>query len=65
MNTEFEHMANVLVNATDKEKQKFLLQYIKKSKMSKQDLLQYFSKVIDCDDFDYNGMMNDEGEKYE
>lgn len=57
--TRFEHLGNVLANATDEEVQRVLHQYMKKSKSSKEYMLKYFSDVVDCEQFDYDGQMTE------
>ena len=53
MDTKFEHLGNVIANATDKERQRFLNQCMEKMQLDKHQLLQLFSDIIDCKSFDY------------
>lgn len=60
MDTTFEHIGNTLANATDEQMQKVLLQYMKKTSKNKEDLLKYFSEIINCDSFYHDGSMKKE-----
>lgn len=59
MDTTYEHIGNLLYEATEKELQIILNQYMKKMKVNKEWLLNHFSQVIDCKSFDYYGAMDD------
>lgn len=66
MDTTFKHVGNVLANATEEELHIILNQYMDKMKVSKEWMLDYFSKVVDCRLFYYDGSMREEiGDDYE
>lgn len=57
MDTTFEHLGNVIASATDKEIKIFLNQCMKKMQLDKEQMLKYFSNVMDCESFYYDGSM--------
>lgn len=57
MDTTFEHIGNVIASATDKEVKDFLNQYMKRMQADKEQVLKYFSDVMDCESFYYDGSM--------
>lgn len=63
MDTKFHHIGNMLVDATEEELNIVLNQYMNKMKVSKEWMLNYFSKVIDCKSFYYDGSMKEEIEE--
>ena len=60
MNTEFKHIGNTLVDATEEELHIVFTQYLEKTKMSKKRMLDYFSEIIDCRLFWYDGSMRED-----
>ena len=63
MNTKFEHIGNLLYEATEKELQIVFNQYMKKMNINKERMLNYFSEIVECKSFDYYGAMDNDYEE--
>lgn len=65
VDTTFKHIGNVLANATEEELHIVLNQYLTKTEMSKDKMLNLFSEVIDCRLFYFDGSMRKDTESEE
>ena len=64
MDTRFEHIGNLLYQATEEELHRVFIQFMKKQRMTEDELLNYISQIINCKDFDYYGNMDRGMEEY-
>lgn len=64
MDTTFEHIGNLLYRASEQELHRVFVQFMKKQRMTKDEVINYISEIIDCKYFDYYGNMDREIEEY-